>query len=472
MTAPREPGAMLGRPVVATAPAMVTDLYELTMAAAYHELGLQRTASFELSVRSLPPQRRFLVMAGLDEALAGLERFRFSAEDVAYLSDLGLFSPSFLESLAGLAFTGDVVAVPEGEVVFAGEPLLRVTAPLVEAQLVETFLLNQVASHTLLASKAARVALACDGRDFVDFSARRDHGVSAALAAARTSWIAGAAGTSLVAAGERWGIPVSGTMAHSFVMAFADEREAFRSYARIFPHNAVLLVDTYDTVTGVRNAIAVAQELAQEGISIAGVRLDSGDVAGLAWRARALLDEAGLDKVAIFASGDLDEHRIAELVASAPINAFGVGTQMGTSADAPALGAVYKLVADSVGPKMKLAEGKVTLPGLKQVWRGANADVVGLADEQLPAGDEVGDARPLLQRVMSGGKRRDGDACDLQAARDRCAAALGALPPQLRSFKSTDPAEGPLWPVHTSAALDALARDLADKIAGAGVVTR
>lgn len=439
----------------AAAPAMITDLYELTMAAAYHQLDLQRTASFELSIRDLPPQRRFLVMAGLDEALSGLERLRFGPEDLSYLSSLELFPTSFLDFLADLRFSGDVVAVPEGELVFAGEPLLRVTASLIEAQLVETLLMNQIASHTLLASKAARVALACDGRDFIDFSARRDHGISAALAAARTSWIAGAAGTSLLAAGERWNIPVSGTMAHSFVMAFEDEREAFRSYARVFPRKAVLLVDTYDTATGVGNAITVAHELAGEGISIAGVRLDSGDVAEQARRTRALLDEAGLSDVRIVASGDLDEHRIAELVGSAPIDAFGVGTQLGTSADAPALGAVYKLVADDVGGKMKLAEGKRTLPGRKQVWRRAEADVVSLTDERI---DE---ARPLLEPVMEAGSRLDGDACDLSAARARCATALAALPPALRSFAPTD---DDVWPVRISPGLEDLAREVAAQI--------
>lgn len=445
-----------------TAPAMLTDLYELTMAAAYRHLGLHRTASFELSIRSLPAQRRFLVMAGLDEALAGLEGFEFSAEDVAYLASLELFPSSFLDDLAGWRFTGDVEAVPEGEVVFAGEPLLRVTGSLVDGQLVETFLMNQVTSHTLVASKAARVTLACEGRDFVDFSARRDQGVSAALAAARTAWIAGSSGTSLVAAGQRWGIPVSGTMAHSYVMAFADEREAFRSYARLFPHSAVLLVDTYDTVAGVRNAIAVAEELGREGISIVGVRLDSGDIAELARRARTLLDDAGLGQVRIFVSGDLDEHRIADLVGSAPIDAFGVGTQLGTSADAPALGAGYKLVADSEGPKMKLAEGKVSLPGRKQVWRGSDGDLVALEDEDFEGGPP---GRPLLRPVMEGGERCDGAACDLHAARERCRSALESLPAAVLSLA---PADHSVWPVEISPGLGALSRELAGKVAGAG----
>jgi nicotinate phosphoribosyltransferase len=408
-------------------PALVTDLYELTMAAAYQAAGIEHEATFELSVRRMPPTRRFLVAAGLDDVLSGLEAFEFDSDDLAYLASTELLPRGFLDRLAGIRFTGDVWAVPEGEVVFGGEPLVRVTAPVVEAQLVETFLLNQIASQTMLASKAARVAIACGDRRFVDFSARRDHGIDAALAAARSAWIAGAAGTSLVAAGRRWGIPISGTMAHSFVMSFDDEREAFRAYARSFPRGIVLLIDTYDTVEGARRAAEVARELAADGISLAGVRLDSGDLLKLSIEVRAVLDEAGFDAVAIMASGDLDEHRIHDLrSAGAAIDAFGVGTQLGTSADAPSLGAVYKLVEDADGPKMKLATGKVTLPGRKQIWRLADSDVVGLHDEDLPG-------RPLLGEVMRGG-RRIGSPEPLSAIRERCAGALAGLPPELRSL--------------------------------------
>ena len=273
--------------------ALVTDLYELTMAAAYQAGGVDHEATFELFVRSLPANRRFLVAAGLDDALAGLEAWHFDAGDVAYLASLGLFPAEFLERLDDLRFTGDVWAVPEGEVVFAGEPLVRVTAPLVEAQLVETWLLNRIASQTMLASKAARIAVACGDRSFVDFSARRVHGVDSAMAAARAAWMCGATGTSLVAAGRRLGIPLSGTMAHSFVMSHDHERDAFRAYARSFPTAVVLLIDTYDTVEGARNAAHVAHELAGEGITIAGVRLDSGDLGELAVEVRAVLDDAG-----------------------------------------------------------------------------------------------------------------------------------------------------------------------------------
>lgn len=440
------PGTQDGR-AGAVPSALVTDLYELTMAAAYQAEGIEHEATFELFVRSLPPQRRFLLAAGLDDALDGLESWRFDAGDVAYLSGLGLFPPAFLDRLANLRFSGEVWAVPEGEAVFAGEPLVRVTAPLVEAQLVETWLLNRIASQTMLASKAARVALACGERAFVDFSARRDHGVDAAMAAARAAWMCGAAGTSLVAAGRQFGIPLSGTMAHSFVMSYDDERDAFRAYARSFPQAVVLLIDTYDTVDGARRAAQVARELAGEGISIAGVRLDSGDLGALAHQVRAVLDDAGLPDIDILASGDLDEHKVAALLADdAPIDAFGVGTQLGTSADAPTLGAVYKLVEDADGPKMKLASGKVTLPGRKQVWRLADHDVLSLHDERVPGG------RPLLAPVMAGGRRTAVE--PLAAIRDRATATIDALPPPLRSL---EPPTEPVWPVDTSPGLDKLA---------------
>ncbi len=435
--------------------ALVTDLYELTMAAAYQAQGIEHEATFELFVRRLPDQRRFLVAAGLDDALAGLEGLGFAEDEVDYLAGLDVFPAPFIGRLADLRFTGEVWAVPEGEAVFAGEPIVRITAPLVEAQLVETFLLNAISSHTMVASKAARVAIACGDRAFVDFSARRDHGVDAAMAAARGAWICGAAGTSLVAAGQRWGIPLSGTMAHSFVMSFDDERDAFRAYARSFPQRAVLLIDTYDTVDGARNAAEVAHEVAGEGIDISGVRLDSGDIGSLAVEVREVLDAAGLHDVQILASGDLDEHRIAALLANgAPIDAFGVGTQLGTSADAPALGAIYKLVDDANGPKMKLAEGKVTLPGRKQVWRFHDRDVLGLHDDEAPGG------RPLLAHVMGGG-RRLGPPEPLAAVRERCVATLAALPPHLRSL---EPASDPQWPVDVSDGLQALADKVRDQL--------
>ena len=457
MTGVGAPGAPGDVDRAAVPAALVTDLYELTMAAAYQAGGIDHEATFELSVRSLPDTRRYLMAAGLDDALVGLESWSFDAGDVAYLGGLGVFPPGFLDRLGDLRFTGEVWAVPEGEVVFAGEPLVRVTAPMVEAQMVETWLLNRIASQTMLASKAARVAVACGDRSFVDFSARRVHGVDAAMGAARAAWMCGATGTSLVAAGRRFGIPLSGTMAHSFVMSYDDERDAFRAYARTFPSSVVLLIDTYDTVEGARRAAEVAHEVAADGIAIAGVRLDSGDLGALALEVRRVLDDADLADVAVLASGDLDEHRIAGLLAAgAPIDAFGVGTQLGTSADAPNLGAIYKLVEDADGPRMKLASGKVTLPGRKQVWRLGDHDVVSLHDEPVPGG------RPLLRQVMSGGRRTHVE--PLADVRARAMASISWLPAHLRDLA---PADDACWPVETSPGLDGLEATVRSHLAGA-----
>jgi nicotinate phosphoribosyltransferase len=420
------------------------------MAAAYQRQGMLGPASFELFVRRLPETRNFLVAAGLDPVLTFLEGWRFQPEELRYLESLDLFDGDFLDYLAELRFEGDVWAIPEGEVAFAEEPLLRVTAPMAQAQLVETYLLTTITFQTMVASKAARVALACGPeRSFVDFSGRRDHGAGAAVDAARASFIGGAAATSDVLAGMRFGLPLSGTMAHSYVMAFASEAEAFRAYARQFPGQAVLLIDTYDTEAGARTAARVADELAEEGITIAAVRLDSGDLAELSVRVRAILDEAGCASVGIFASGDLDEHRIAALLdAGAPINGFGVGTMLGTSADAPYLGGVYKLVEDEHGPKIKLSAGKRSWPGRKQVYRSTDHDVIALADE--PALD----GRPLLTQVMARGQRvgEPEPLTDLQARR---AGAVAALPADLRDLHRQTS-----FPVHRSAALEGLARGM------------
>ena len=416
--------------------ALLTDLYELTMMAAYTARGMDEPATFDLFVRDLPRRRSFLVACGLEPALDFLETLRFDDDAVAYLRTLGRFGEAFLDRLRHLRFTGDVWAVPEGELAFAGEPLLRVTAPLPEAQLVETFLVNVLAFETMVATKAARVSLACEGRPFVDFSARRDHGPDAALKAARAAFVGGASATSNVLAGQAYGIPLSGTMAHSYVMAFADEAEAFRSFARECA-DATLLIDTYDTVEGARRAVAVARELAAEGVRIRGVRLDSGDLAVLAPSVRAILDEGGQDHVQVFASGDLDEYRIADLVrGGAPINGFGVGTQMGTSGDAPSLGVVYKLAEYAGGPAIKLSRGKATLPGRKQVWRVSDTagcpdhDVVGLEEETVPEG------RPLLRPVMVGGRRLEPPE-PLDALQRRCLEAVACLPARIRELGET-----------------------------------
>lgn len=438
---------------------LLTDLYELTMAASYFAHGMNGPATFDLYVRTLPRERQFLIAAGLDDALHHLEQLRFDVDAISALRALGLFDEPFLRYLSDLRFTGEVWAMAEGEAVFAGEPLLRVTAPLIEAQIVETFLLSTFNFQTLIASKAARIAIACAGREFVDFSARRDHGPDAALKAARAAYIGGAAATSNVLAGTTYGIPLSGTMAHSYVMSFATEVDAFRTFARDFPDRSILLIDTYDTLEGARLAVQVAGELRAEGIHVRGVRLDSGDLAGLAVAVRAILDSGGCASTQIFASGDLDEHRIAELVArDAPVDAFGVGTQLGTSADAPALSGVYKLVEDAQGPKVKLSQEKATWPGRKQVHRfsaGAryHHDLVSLEDETVEGG------RPLLRRVMREG-RRSAPPEPLTAARQRCAEALAALPDPLRLLR------GPAgdYPVERSPALRLARQAAVDRV--------
>jgi nicotinate phosphoribosyltransferase len=432
--------------------ALLTDLYELTMAAAYDAAGMAGEATFELFVRELPRERSFLVACGLAGALDYLETLQFTPRDLDYLRTLDLFDEPFLARLATLRFTGDVWAMAEGRVAFAGEPLLVVRAPLIEAQLVETFLLNALTFPTVVASKAARVSIACAGRPFVDFSARRDHGPDAALLAARAAFVGGAAATATVEAGARWGIPLSGTMAHSYVMAMGDEETAFRTFARQFRDRTVLLVDTYDTLEGARRAARVTKELAAEGIHVRAVRLDSGDLAALAPAVRRILDEGGCERVEIFASGDLDDTRIAALLGGgAPIDGFGVGTRLGTGGDAPTLSTVYKLVEDAQGPKMKLSTGKVTLPGRKQVFRESRdgvllRDVIALAGEELPG-------EPLLQPVMRGGRRLapPGPSEPLAAAQARCREEVARLPAPLRELAGRRP-----HAVELSAALRAL----------------
>ncbi|HEX6310540.1 MAG TPA: nicotinate phosphoribosyltransferase [Acidimicrobiia bacterium] len=435
--------------------ALFTDLYELTMAGSYHALGMVAPATFDLYAHRLPPRRGYLVACGLEVALDYLEQLRFDDAALDYLRSLGLFEESFLRHLGDLRFTGDVWAVPEGEVVFPDEPLVRVTAPLVEAQIVETFLLNCIGFQTLIATKAARIASVCGDRSFVDFSPRRDHGTDAAMKAARAAFVGGASGTSLVLAGRELGLELSGTMAHAYVMRFSDERDAFLSFARAYPGKAVLLLDTYDTEAAAQLVAAMAPQLRAEGIVPRAVRLDSGDFTALSRSVRRTLDDAGLGEIGIFASGDLDEYRIAEIVASgATIDAFGVGTQLGTSGDAPSLDVVYKLVEDPTGPKVKVAPGKTTLPGRKQIYRVRDGeayahDVIALEDEARVEG------APVLEHVMAGG-RRTRRREPLAAARDRRAAAVAALAPHVRSID----AGAPGYEVRLAPALEALTRKL------------
>lgn len=439
--------------------ALFTDLYELTMLQAYHAEGLRETAVFSLFVRRLPPGRNFLLACGLEQVLDYLERLRFEAEDLAWLRSTGRFSDGFLEWLRDFRFTGAVHALPEGTPLFGGEPILEVTAPLPEAQVIETFVMNQVQLQTLLASKAARVVAAAAGRPVIDFGARRMHGLDAAVMAARAFHVAGVAATSNVLAGRRFGLPLAGTMAHSYVQAHDSETEAFRAFAGLYP-DSVLLVDSYDTLEGVRRVIALAQELG-EAFRIRAVRLDSGDLGALARDARALLDAAGLQRVEIFASGGLDETRIAALLAAgAPIDGFGVGTAMGVSEDAPGLDIAYKLCDYAGRGRLKLSPGKPILPGRKQVFRRerdgeADGDTIARAEERLPG-------QPLLRPVMRAGRRLPAGRESLEQMRARARAEIAALPARLRAL---DPAEPP-YPVAVSPALRRLAEETVARVAG------
>jgi nicotinate phosphoribosyltransferase len=407
---------------------LLTDLYELTMAAGYLETGFDATATFELFVRSLPPRRNYLVAAGLDQALNFLENVRFSDEEIAYLREQPVFARiggEFFEYLAQFRFSGDVWAMPEGTVLFPGEPILRVTAPIVEAQIVETFLLATINFQTMIASKAARVSQAAGGRPVIEFGTRRAHGIESGVLAARAAVIGGCQGTSNVSAGHQFGIPIYGTQAHSWIMAHENEEEAFRKFLDIFPDHAVLLVDTYDVRAAVETIISMGRKPW-------GVRLDSGDLAADSVWARQRLDGAGWKDVMVFASGDLDEDRISSLLAEgAKIDAFGVGTALVTSNDSPTLGVIYKLVEIEIGGEVrsaaKFSAAKVTYPGRKQVYRFSNpdgsftSDVIGLVEEDFPG------AETLLEPVMTGGKR-----CvprtNVDAARERCLQQRACLP--------------------------------------------
>lgn len=439
--------------------ALLTDLYELTMVAAYVAEGIaERPATFSLFVRSLPPQRGYLVAAGLEAVLDHLETLRFDDDDLAVLDRLDLFDQSFLDYLAELRFTGTVRAVGEGGIVFAEEPLLEVDAPIGQAQLAETFVLNQMTTGTTLASKAARYRHAARGRPVIDFGFRRAQGVDAGMAVARAVRICGLGGTSNVAGGHRFGVRTTGTMAHSFVQAYEDEAEAFRVFARHFGSAAVFLVDTFDTRRGVARAVEVARECRARGLEVRGVRLDSGDLLALARDARRQLDEAGFPEMQILASGGIDEHAIERLLdAGAPIDGFGVGSSLAASTDAPVLDSVYKLVAFDGRPVRKTSEGKGTWPGQKQVWRGDDHDVLGLADEEGPA-----TGTSLLEEVMRGGRRTDAGRADLAAASARYEEHWSRLSASVRRLSDPGP-----WPVRPSAALERLTADVDARRAGA-----
>lgn len=427
-----------------------TDLYMLTMLNAYVEEGMRGTAVFELFARRLPSSRGFLVVAGLEQTLDFLETMQISEEEIELLRHTGRFGERFFEELKSIRFTGDVDAMPEGTVAFENEPWIRVVAPIAEAQLVEARLINSMHFQTVIASKAARCVLAAPGKNLVDFGFRRAHGTEAGMLSARATYLAGFAGTSTVLAGLSWKIPLFGTMAHSYIQAHDSEGDAFLRFAEATPSDASLLLDTYDTIEGARRAIEVAHDLAAQGIRIRGVRLDSGDLGALAFQVRRMLDEAGLAEVGIVASGNLDESSLRELAQqNAPIDHFGVGTRVTTSADAPYLDCAYKLQEYEGRPRRKRSAGKATWPGRKQVARRFEGgkmveDVVHLEGEHMP-----GEA--LIQPVMRGG-RRIGAKEPLLRIRERVAEGLATLPEHLRELQVA-----PAYPVKIAPSIVALA---------------
>lgn len=433
---------------------LLTDLYQLTMLQTYHAEQMRETAVFELFVRRLPPERNFLIAAGLEQALDYLENLRFTAAELEWLANTGRFSSSFLAMLASFRFTGTVHALPEGTIFFANEPILRITAPLPEAQLVESRLINLIHFQTLIAAKAARCVLAAPDQLLVDFGMRRAHGAEAALLAARATWLAGFAGTATVLAGMRFGIPLFGTMAHSLIQAHDREEDAFQRFAAAQPGNVVLLLDTYDTEAAAHKLVALAPRLQAAGIQIKGARIDSGDLAEHARRVRRILDEGDLNHVTLFGSGDLDEYRLSALLdAGAPYNGFGIGTRLDASTDAPTLDMVYKLQEYAGRPRRKRSEGKATWPGRKQVYRRTAADGV-LSGDVLGLEDAPQPGEPLLIKAMEDGRRLQASE-PLTVSRERVRAHLAALPPALRELQSA-----PAYPVEVAPELRELAARL------------
>ncbi len=442
--------------------ALFTDLYQLTMAQAYFQSGQTGDATFSLYFRGFPSNRAYYVFCGLESAVEYMGGFGFSERDLAALERLGIFDGGFLDYLRSVRFTGSARAMAEGEVFFPAEPALEVSGPIIECQLLETYLVNQISLESMLAAKAARVVDAANGRQVVDFGARRAHGRDAAMKLARASYMAGFDGSSNIAAADAYGIPAVGTMAHSFISSFDDEREAFRSYARSFPDSSTFLVDTYDTVGGVRSAIAVAGEMESDGRRLRAVRLDSGDMDSLSREARRMLDDAGLSHVRILASGGLDEYAIDELARrGAPIDGFGVGTRVGTSADAPYTDFVYKLVEYGGKPMMKLSEGKVSLPMAKQVSRlfddeGAmRRDVIHAKGMETRLPDS---SAPLLGTVIERGSLT-APLPDLESARAFHAGRIAQLPRGLRGVK---PSGG--YDVRVAAELEGLAAEVSERL--------
>jgi nicotinate phosphoribosyltransferase len=441
---------------------MFTDLYELTMCASYFDNKKFEPATFDLFIRRLPENRSYFLFAGLEQALLFLKTVKFTEPHLAYLKKQG-FQADFIDYLRSFKFTGDVCALPEGTVAFPCEPVIRVTAPIIEAQLVETFLLNTVNLQTMIATKASRVVHAAEGKAIIEFGLRREHGVDAGMKVARCSYIAGCQGTSNVLAGLAYGIPVFGTMAHSFVMSYTREIDAFRAFAKTFPDKSTLLIDTYDDIAGAEKAATVAKELEAKGCRLGGVRLDSGDLAEVSKKVRKLLDGKGLGYISIFASGDLDEYRIAELLRDgAKIDAFGVGTRMGTSADKPYVDVIYKLcetmnAKGEFTPIMKLSQGKATLPGRKQVFRfkdkngNYEKDVIALAEEKVKG-------EPLLVKVMENGEIIN-PLPPLDEIRATATENLSKLPEKYKKLTNA-----PAYPVELSQGLKSLIRKTKRKL--------
>jgi nicotinate phosphoribosyltransferase len=414
---------------------LLTDLYQLTMAQSYFAEKRFAEATFSVFVRSYPPDRGYFVCAGLDDVLDFLEDFAFDANAIEYLAAQKLFSEKFLRYVSELRFTGDVWAIPEGRIVFKEEPLLELSAPIIQAQIVETLIINQLHLQTMIATKAARCVHASGGRPLVDFALRRTHGTDAGMKVARASYLAGFVGTSNVMAGKAYGMPIVGTMAHSFISSFEHEIDAFRAYVRSFPHNAILLIDTYDTLQGARNAAEIAKEMATRGETLIGVRLDSGDLADLARQVRKIFDDANLPDIKIIGSGGLDEYDLAELAAAdVPFESYGIGTRMGTSADAPWMDMAYKLVEYNRAAVLKLSTGKASSPGRKQIFRTRNErgnfarDTIGLRGEQI--GGET-----LLEEALHEG-RKTAQSPSLSENRKLFAADFAALPDDLKALRN------------------------------------
>jgi nicotinate phosphoribosyltransferase len=437
---------------------LLTDLYQLTMAQAYFREQRMGLATFSLFVRSYPPNRGYFVSAGLEDVVDFLHAFSFESAALDYLTEQKLFSDDFLHYLGDLKFTGAVWAIPEGRIFFTDEPVLEITAPIIEAQILETFVINQIHLQSLIATKAARCLHAAGGRPLVDFALRRTHGTDAGMKVARTSYLAGFAGTSNLLAGSRYQIPVFGTMAHSFVSCFEHEIDAFRAYVASFPNHSTLLIDTYDTIEGARNAVEVAREMASRGQKLLGVRIDSGDLAAQARAVRKVFDDANLPELKIVGSSGLDEFELAELTRSnTPFDSYGIGTKMGMSADAPWADMSYKLVEYERRPLLKLSPGKTSWPGKKQVFRLRDSegklvrDVIGLREENL-AGER------LLKEVLRDGKMLHRQP-SLMESRNLFAEEFAALPEGVKRIRDPSP-----YPVAFSRGLEALRRQATDLI--------